>query len=264
MPDMENFIPKEATQQSKFVKKYPEYDGRGIKIAIIDSDVVDKSLPGMQKTTTGLPKIICGACKLGIIVDTSTIVKSNGKNYIIGKNGRKLIVPRKYKNPSDKWHLGCTSFEGVHENYCKCNCEKYENFEEHNGSNVDKLFPVIDKIFNCVIWFDGEKWRACIDTSSLTTDLNDLKILTNFEDECEVAYLPNKLPYCINVLDDGNALQILCPPDDHGTSVAHVVAAYFPGNPESNGLAPGSQIVSLRWRDFEKDVNFDENDIIIS
>uniref|UniRef100_A0AC35GGQ0 Uncharacterized protein n=1 Tax=Panagrolaimus sp. PS1159 TaxID=55785 RepID=A0AC35GGQ0_9BILA len=88
----ENFIPKEATQQSEFLKKYPNYDGRGIKIAIIDVEIVDKNLPGMQKTTTGLPKMIECFSEYSITVDTSKVVERNGKNYIIGLKGEKLYV----------------------------------------------------------------------------------------------------------------------------------------------------------------------------
>uniref|UniRef100_A0A914P5Y6 Peptidase S8/S53 domain-containing protein n=1 Tax=Panagrolaimus davidi TaxID=227884 RepID=A0A914P5Y6_9BILA len=247
-----------SRNHSEFLKHYPEYDGRGIKIAIIDSDIVDKNLPGMQKTSTGLPKIInCIGSKSGITVNTSTIVKSNGKNVIIVSSGREIIIPPEFKNPSDKWYIGCTTFEQLYEDdEDDVKCEGKENLKEINVPNMDKkmLPPINDEIVDCIVWFDGEKWQACINTS-FSTNLIHMKILTNFDGEYEIAYLPNNWPYCVYVHDEGNSLQILRPPDDHGTLVSHVAAAYFPDNPKSNGLAPGAQIISIRYSgDIEKDV----------
>uniref|UniRef100_A0AC34FZ02 EF-hand domain-containing protein n=1 Tax=Panagrolaimus sp. ES5 TaxID=591445 RepID=A0AC34FZ02_9BILA len=88
----ENYIPKKATQQEEFVKKYPEYDGRGILIAIIDS-TIDVSLPGLQKTTECLPKIIdCFDFSEDGKVDTSVIKEVDADNSLIGLSGRKLKV----------------------------------------------------------------------------------------------------------------------------------------------------------------------------
>uniref|UniRef100_A0A914P5X2 Peptidase S8/S53 domain-containing protein n=1 Tax=Panagrolaimus davidi TaxID=227884 RepID=A0A914P5X2_9BILA len=258
MPNINNYIPKEATQQSEFLKQYPEYDGRGIKIAIIDTDIVDINLPGMQKTSTGLPKIInCIGSKSGITVNTSTIVKSNGKNVIIVSSGREIIIPPEFKNPSDKWYIGCITFEQLYEDdEDDVMCEGKENLKEISVPNMAKkiLPPINNEIVDCIVWFDGEKWQACINTS-FSTNLIHMKILTNFDGEHEIAYLPNNWPFCIYIHDEGNSLQILRPPDDHGTLVSQVAAAYFADNPKSNGLAPGAQIISIRYSgDIEENV----------
>uniref|UniRef100_A0A914QBF9 Peptidase A2 domain-containing protein n=1 Tax=Panagrolaimus davidi TaxID=227884 RepID=A0A914QBF9_9BILA len=85
-------IPKDVTQQSIFLSKYPEYDGRGIKIAIIDTGI-DVSLEGLQKTSEGLPKIIDCFDFTGVgDVDTSGIKEMDSKNYLIGLSGQKFKV----------------------------------------------------------------------------------------------------------------------------------------------------------------------------
>uniref|UniRef100_A0A914P5H9 Peptidase S8/S53 domain-containing protein n=1 Tax=Panagrolaimus davidi TaxID=227884 RepID=A0A914P5H9_9BILA len=107
---------------------------------------------------------------------------------------------------------------------------------QKNEKTIEDLMQWKDRIIDCIVWYDGKKWRACIDTSFLTTtketwfsNLTDLKTLTNYDDNnYEFTNLINKWLYCINVLNDGNLLQIQCPHIDHASIVANVAAAFYP------------------------------------
>ncbi|KFM79322.1 Tripeptidyl-peptidase 2, partial [Stegodyphus mimosarum] len=98
-------LPKRETNVSLFLDKHPEYDGRGVKIAILDSGI-DPGAKGLQKTSTGQQKIIemMDATGAGDI-DTSTVVEMTD-GYITGLTGRKLKIPPSWQNPSGKFHIG--------------------------------------------------------------------------------------------------------------------------------------------------------------
>uniref|UniRef100_A0A914P9A8 Peptidase S8/S53 domain-containing protein n=1 Tax=Panagrolaimus davidi TaxID=227884 RepID=A0A914P9A8_9BILA len=213
-----------------FLSKYPEFDGRGIKIAIIDGGI-DLSLEGLQKTSEGLPKIIDCFDFTGVgNVDTSVIKEIDSKNYLIGLNGKKLKIPKNWQNPSRKWHLGLKTL-----------------FTPSTlRTEIPEKLPEID----CIVWFNGEKWCVCIETHK--KDLSKAKVLTNFCDENEYGILTvknQKMAYCITVKNDGNLLEIYAPYNSHGSSVAQIAAANFPKNPEQNGMAPGAKIISMNVLD---------------
>lgn len=99
-------LPKHETGVAQFLSKYPEYDGRGIRIAIFDSGV-DPGANGLKKTSEGKVKIVerfdCSGCG---DVDTSTVVKPDADGYITGLTGRKLKIPSEWKAENDEFHIG--------------------------------------------------------------------------------------------------------------------------------------------------------------
>lgn len=105
-----DLLPKKETTAASFIQKYPEFDGRGVKIAIFDSGV-DPGAPGLQTTTDGKPKIIelmdgSGAGD----VDTSTVVKlDESTGTISGLSGRALKIPKSWRCPSGEYHIGIKS-----------------------------------------------------------------------------------------------------------------------------------------------------------
>ena len=105
-----------------------------------------------------------------------------------------------------------------------------------------------------------------------TGDLDKADLIGEYSVTHEYATLTkeDQLNYSINVHNDGNILEIVSMCCEyilklktilkfwklsifylngftagHGTHVASIATAYFPDEPEKNGVAPGAQIVSL-------------------
>uniref|UniRef100_A0A914PA18 Peptidase S8/S53 domain-containing protein n=1 Tax=Panagrolaimus davidi TaxID=227884 RepID=A0A914PA18_9BILA len=113
------------------------------------------------------------------------------------------------------------------------------------SESLDEERKKENSIVDCIVWFDGDKWRVCIDIS-LGNDIENVKVLTNYRDKYEFAFTPsNENIFWVTVHKDGNLLEIGSIYGIHGTIVASVLAGYFSDEPQRNGLAPGAQIVSF-------------------
>nr|CDJ92294.1 Peptidase S8 S53 domain containing protein [Haemonchus contortus] len=246
----------------------------------------------MQLTTDGSRKIIdCIDCSGAGDVDTS-IVKSSVGSVVVGLTGRLLKIPRTWKNPTGKWHLGIKPIyelyprslrkivkedwqreswespqqlakadalrqllehEDIVGGYSDKDADKHDR--ENLACQVDFLRS-IDKledkgpVADCIVWHDGEQWKACIDTSfrgrlSLCHEMGDFRRTGQYNklSERDVAN------YTVRIAPSGNRLEICLPNGAHGSHVANIAAANFPDAPEQNGLAPGAKIISMMISD---------------
>ncbi|XP_068626596.1 tripeptidyl-peptidase 2 [Battus philenor] len=111
---------------------------------------------------------------------------------------------------------------------------------------AEKKYTDVGPTYDCVLFHDGEIWRACIDTTECG-DLENGLLLGEYSVTHEHAHLTplDEMTVSINVHDDGDTLEVVGMCSTHGTHVAAIAAGYFPDQPDRNGVAPGAKIVSL-------------------
>ncbi|KAJ2472554.1 hypothetical protein GGI02_001498 [Coemansia sp. RSA 2322] len=107
---------------------------------------------------------------------------------------------------------------------------------------------------DCVVFHDGEQWRAAIDTAE-SGDLSEAAALGAYKLTGDVGQLSKRqlLYYTLNFYDDARTLSIVASVGSHSTHVAGIVAAHHPDEPQNNGVAPGAQLLSLMIGDHRVD-----------
>ncbi|GFZ15349.1 tripeptidyl peptidase ii [Actinidia rufa] len=283
-----SLMPKKEIGADRFLEAHPQYDGRGVVIAIFDSGV-DPAAAGLQVTTDGKQKVLDVIdCTGSGDIDTSNVVKADADGCISGASGKTLLgsgtwgiswcmsfftdtlTSRLKKERKKKWdekhqeaiaeaikHLD--EFDKKHvkveEASFKRAREDLQNrvdFLRKQADSYDDKGPVID----AVVWHDGELWRVALDTQNLEDDpeggkLADFVPLTNYRIERKFGVFSSldACSFVANVYDDGNVLSIVTDCSPHGTHVAGIATAYHSKEPLLNGVAPGAQLISCKIGD---------------
>jgi tripeptidyl-peptidase-2 len=105
-------------------------------------------------------------------------------------------------------------------------------------------------LHDCLVWHDGEQWRVVVDTDE-DGDLRDERVLRPFGVAGEHASFGpvTNTSFGVQVYEGGDLLSIVTVGGNHGTHVAAIAAAHFPGEPARDGIAPGARILSIKIGD---------------
>ncbi|KAH7557647.1 hypothetical protein JRO89_XS11G0196700 [Xanthoceras sorbifolium] len=142
-----SLMPKKEIGADRFIDSHPEFDGRGVLIAIFDSGV-DPAAAGLQVTSDGKPKILDVIdCTGSGDIDTSTVVKIDSDGCIPGASGASLVVNSSWKNPSGEWHVG---YKMVYELFTnsltsRLKKERKKNWDEKNQEAIAKAIKQLDE-----------------------------------------------------------------------------------------------------------------------
>jgi len=214
-------LPKEETGATRFLNAHPEYDGRGVVVAIFDTGV-DPGAFGLQVTSDGKPKIIDIIDGTGSgDVDTS-MVRTAEDGVLVGLSGRALKMDPAWSNPTGQYHVGLKrAYELFPGELVKRLVEKRrKRWDEEQRQAVTDLerslarwdaahpSPSEDEkkereeletrlaelralqekyddpgpIYDCVVFHDGQTWRVVIDADE-DGDLAEEPLLTDYRRE---------------------------------------------------------------------------------
>jgi len=282
-------LPKAEIGALRLLEAHPEYDGRGVVVAIFDTGV-DPGADGLTTTTEGKPKVIDMIDGTGSGDVVTTTIRKAEAHALEGLSGRKLKIDPDWNNPSGDYHLGIkrgydlfpaglvrrlkrerkkrfdiaqqqaelklrseiVAWEAAHPKPTQDEKKEREELKARleQLQSAGKQAEDPGPLYDCIVFHDGNVWRAVVDTDE-DGDLAEEQRLTDFRLERQFASFPSavSLNFAVNVYEKGRLLSIVTDCGAHGTHVAGIVAGHFPDEPELNGIAPGAQIVSVKIGD---------------
>ncbi|HLZ46920.1 MAG TPA: S8 family serine peptidase [Gemmatimonadales bacterium] len=223
---MLGLMPLKSTGVDAFRSLHPNYDGRGVLIAILDSGI-DPAVPGLIATSTGAPKIIelRDFSGEGRVALTPFPAPTEAELKGAARIGRLTTATTWYRGVFRELPLGRLPASDVN----------------GNGRNTDE-FPVI-----VVKASDG--WVAFIDTN-LNGSFEDEMPLHDYRQGRETIALGKKpltLVANFGESDGTPVLDLFFDTSGHGTHVAGIAAGYNLFDVAGfDGVAPGAQIIGLK------------------
>jgi len=234
-------LPRQTEYTKPFFEKYPDYNGKGITIFIMDTGI-EIDLAGLRKNPDGSPKVVdvFDASRSGnVAVEKAVIQEIDSIKYLTDGKDYYLRDFDDYDFPEDKVYIA--AFEESQ--------FKNRDIKDINGNGTTDdawmfiTYPQADE--NWVVVMDLDR------DGSLTKE----KILHNYHVNHEYVRLPRKNPFfnhqwlslAINVYPHRKVVNFHFDDGAHGTHVAGIAAGYqLHDDPEINGLAPGAKLVSIK------------------
>lgn len=241
----QSFISLKNTGVEEFLKKYPEYDGRGTIIFVFDTGI-DIGIPGLLKTSTGEDKVIDvqDFTKQGEINFYPASRKETEGKIIFSNKEKKISVSSsvelKFNSADDNYFIGVLP----------------ENLWMNSGSGVRDINgnKKTDDNFVFVTYKvkseNNEFWVVILDTD-LDGDLANNKEIRNYKENHDsfVISNPDGLPYltmALNIFPDESKVTFFFDDGGHGTHCAGITTGYHIGDEKLNGVAPGAYLIGLK------------------
>ncbi len=241
----QTFISLKNTGVQEFLERYPDYDGRGTIVLVLDTGV-DMGVEGLLKTTTGEHKVIDvqDFTKQGDIsfyeADTDeedgiVYFTNEDKNYKVAGADKLAIKP-----VDDNYYIGL-----LEETLWK-NSGSGASDVNGNGTTDDKFYFV-----TFLTEDENEQYWVVYFDQNTDGDLSDETPIRNYKKKYDAIYIPNeegltKFTIGINISPDEKLVTFYFDDGVHGTNCAGISAGYKIGGVDFNGIAPGAKVMGLK------------------
>lgn len=234
-------LPRITPETASFFEKYPQFDGTGITIFIMDT--------GVEPTVKGLDKNPDGSDKLIDVFDASRtgdtpyrklkVAELDGVTYLTDSENLFLKDFENIDLPLSR------VFGGIFKE------ERFKNSDpkdiNDNGSDNDQ--------WSFIIYPDeNEHWHLIMDTD-LDGSLAGEKVITDYHVNHDLIRFGISNPLqqhewfslAVNIYPARKVVSFYFEDGGHGTHVAGIAAGYqINGSASMNGLAPGANLVSIK------------------
>lgn len=230
-----------------YAKKYPDRDGRGVVIAVIDTGV-DVAVPGLNKMPDGSPKVIDVQDFTGegeIMLSPANLNAAGDKVILYDKDGaaQEYTPPPAGSRPKD-----AALWTGMIREKAFANTSVSD--VNDNGSKDDEFAMLV------VVPAGGGEDEALVYIDAAgERDWSKAKPLRNYHVAQEHLLFPRpakekqipQLPVSVNVMPRQRKVVLHFDDGGHGTHVAGIAAGWkINGQDGFNGIAPGAKVISLK------------------
>ena len=242
---VQSFISLKNTGVQEFLEKYPEYDGRGTIVMILDTGI-DIGVDGLTKTSTGEDKVLDVQDFTGqgdVHYFEAEIDEDDDIYYFINED-------KEYKvSGADSLSLKATDenyFIGLLEEKLWMNSSSKVKDINHNGAKDDKFYFV-----TFMTEEDGESfWVTYIDIDA-DGDLADEIPIRSYKEKHQSVDLEGKdeLAYftiALNIVPEESKVNFFFDDGSHGSHCAGIACGNSIGETALNGVAPGAYLMGFK------------------
>ncbi len=268
-------LPKVDLGVEEFLAAHPDYDGRGIRVAVLDTGV-DPGHPFLQRTPDGRRKVVdwydattdgrLDTTRVAQAADGQLVGLSGrvlrlgghavaGRTFRLGRIGEEFLPEelraRIRERREEKWRDGKRAWlEAAARREASGAVAIGEDARRTEEERYWEEFRDAGPVWDLVAWEEAGAWRVVVDQDE-DGDLGEERPLRGFRDSGDWATLGDEalLNYAVQVEEGGALTHLFFDANGHGTHVAGIIGSWEGPGGRLNGLAPGVEIVAIKIGD---------------
>jgi hypothetical protein len=238
-------MPIGDTGAAEFLDDHPTWDGRGVKVGVLDSGIT-LDHPALTTTTTGQPKIVDWVTYTDGRFSASGVNLDNDPTWLNMQaqvSGSSFIFnSATYTAPA----AGTYRIAVFNERDPRLGGEVGSDVNrDGNPAGSNGNFAVLWNATSNTVWVDTNQNNSFADEDGMT-DYRVNRDIGFFGTDNPATAVKESMPFVVQTDGMNKVVNIGIVSAAHGSHVAGIIAANGLFNPNTSGAAPGAQIVSVR------------------